>query len=127
MKLTIQLQLLPDPDQEAVLLATMERFNEAASFAARLGFEAGVFSQPSIHKLAYKEIRDRFGLSAQMAVRAIGKAVEAFRRDKTKCPVFKPQGAGRDSGRCGRPSQYQPDVQRLRALRDGQPQEPVRV
>src|SRR4029077_2610070 len=28
-----------------------------------------------------------------MAVRAIAKAVEAFQRDKTKCPVFKPRGA----------------------------------
>ena len=71
----------------------MERSNEAATFAARRGFDAGVFSQPSIHKLAYAEIRSRFGLSAQMTVRAIGKAVECFKRDKKKCPVFKPYGA----------------------------------
>ena len=69
------------------------RFNEAATFAAKAGFEAGVFTQPSVHKLCYREIRERFGLSAQMAVRAIGKAVECFRRDKAKCPAFKPHGA----------------------------------
>ena len=91
MKLTLQLQLLPALDQKPALLATMERFNEAATFAAKLGFDAGVFSQPSIHKLAYREIRERFGLSAQMAVRAIGKAVECFKRDKTRCPIFKPR------------------------------------
>lgn len=93
MKLTIQLQLMPDADQKAVLLATMERYNEAANFAAQVGFDAGVFSQPSIHKLAYREIRERFGLSAQMAVRAIGKAVEVFKRSKKTCPAFKPRGA----------------------------------
>lgn len=93
MKLTLQLKLLPDAEQATALLDTMGRFNEAASFAARAGFDAKVFSQPSIHKLAYREIRDRFGLSAQMAVRAIGKAVEAFHRDKTICPVFRPDGA----------------------------------
>lgn len=93
MKITLQMQLLPSLDQKPVLLATMERFNEAAAFAARLGFEHGVFSQPSIHKLAYREIRDRFGLSSQMAVRAIGKAVECFKRDKTRCPAFKPRSA----------------------------------
>lgn len=93
MKLTLQIQLLPNADQKAILLTTMERFNEAATFAARAGFDAKVFSQPSVHKLAYREIRDRFGLSAQMAVRAIGKAVECFKRDKTVCPVFKPRGA----------------------------------
>jgi IS605 OrfB family transposase len=93
MKLTLQLQVLPDGAQSARLLATMERANEAATFAARCGFDAGVFSQPSIHKLAYSEIRSKFGLSAQMAVRAIGKAVECFRRDKKICPTFHPHGA----------------------------------
>ena len=93
MNLTLQMKLLPRDEQKPVLFATIERFNEAATFAAKAGFEAGVFSQPSIHKLCYKEIRQRFGLSAQMAVRAIGKAVECFKRDKTVCPVFKPRGA----------------------------------
>ena len=93
MDLTLRIRLLPTDDQKMALLAVMERFNEAANFAAGVGFAAGVFSQPSIHKLAYRTIRDRFGLSAQLAVRAIGKAVEVFRRDKTVCPVFKPRGA----------------------------------
>ncbi len=93
MKLTLQLQLLPTSDQKTDLLATMERFNEAATFAAKVGFEAGVFGQVTIHKLAYHEIRERFGLSSQMAVRAIAKAVECFQRDKMKCPVFKPRSA----------------------------------
>ena len=93
MKLTLQMQLLPDTDRKPALLETMERFNQAATLAAKLGFEHGVFSQPSIHKLAYREIRERFGLSSQMAVRAIGKAVECFKRDKTRCPTFKPRSA----------------------------------
>jgi IS605 OrfB family transposase len=87
------MQLLPNAEQSALLRTTMERFNLAAAFAAKVGFEAGVFSQPSIHKRCYREIRERFGLSAQLAVRAIGKAVESFKRDKTSCPVFKPLGA----------------------------------
>jgi putative transposase len=93
MKLTLQLQLLPKPDQKAVLLATMERFNEAATFAAKVGFEAKVYGQVTLHRLAYREIREKFGLSSQMAVRAIAKAVETFQRDKTVCPIFKPRGA----------------------------------
>jgi predicted transposase len=93
MKLTIQLQVLPTAGQATLLLDTMRQVNDAATFAARVGFDAGVFSQPSIHKRAYAEIRRRFGLSAQLAVRAIGKAVECFARDKTACPVFRPDGA----------------------------------
>jgi hypothetical protein len=48
MKLTILLKLLPTPDQKIDLLETMGRFNAAASFAAQVGFEAKVFSLPSI-------------------------------------------------------------------------------
>lgn len=93
MKLTLQLQLLPTPEQKADLLATMGRFNEAASYAAKVGFEAKVFGQVTLHRLCYREIRERFGLSSQMAVRAIAKAVECFQRDKTKCPAFQPHSA----------------------------------
>jgi len=93
MKLTLQLKLLPTVEQSEVLLDTMRRYNEAATFAAEQGFAARVFSAPSIQKLAYRECRDRWDLSAQMAVRAIGKAAECFSRDKTKCPVFRPAGA----------------------------------
>src|SRR5689334_11102407 len=93
MKLTIRLKILATPEQKADLLETMEHFNAAASFAATVAFEAKVFSLPGIQKRCYRQIRDEFGLSAQMAVRAIGKAVEAFRRDPSICPVFRPHGA----------------------------------
>jgi IS605 OrfB family transposase len=93
MKLTLQLKLIPTADQHTALLETMRAFNAAASYAAEVGFRDHVFNQQSIHKRCYRELRNRFGLSAQMAVRAIGKAVETFKRDKRVCPVFRPEGA----------------------------------
>ncbi|MBI4640624.1 MAG: transposase, partial [Candidatus Tectomicrobia bacterium] len=94
MKLTLQLKLVPTPDQHSALLETMRAFNVAASYAAQASFADHVFTQQSIHVRCYRELRDRFGLSSQMAVRAIGKAVEAFKRDKRQCPpVFRPEGA----------------------------------
>ena len=93
MKLTIQLQLLPTSEQHSTLLDTLKAFNTAATYAAKVAFDAGVFSQQSIHKRCYYDLRERFGLSAQMAVRAIGKVVEVFKRDRTICPVFKDTGA----------------------------------
>jgi putative transposase len=93
MKLTLQLKLVPTPAQHAALLATMRAFNAAASHAAQVGFADHVFTQLSIHRRCYRELRDRFGLSSQMAVRAIGKAVEVFKREKRQCPVFRPEGA----------------------------------
>jgi putative transposase len=97
MKLTLQIQLLPTAEQKPVLISTMERFNEAATFAAKVGFDAGVRSQPAIHHRCYREIRERFRLSAQMAVRAIGKAVEAlaslYAKGEKVCPEFQSRGA----------------------------------
>lgn len=93
MKLTLQLKLVPTPEQRTALLETMRAFNAAASYAAQVGFADHVFSQHAIHRRCYREMRDRFGLSSQMAVRAIGKAVETFRRDQSVCPIFRPEGA----------------------------------
>src|SRR5712691_8871775 len=93
MKLTLQLKLVPTPQQSTALLETMRAFNTAASYAAQVGFAAHVFTQQSIHVRCYRALRDRFGLSSQMAVRAIGKAVETFKRDKRVCPRFRPDGA----------------------------------
>jgi putative transposase len=93
MKLTLQLKLVPTAEQHTSLLETMHAFNMAASHAAQVSFADHVFTQQSIHIRCYRELRDRFGLSSQMAVRAIGKAVEVFKRDKKVCPIFRPDGA----------------------------------
>lgn len=93
MKLIVQIKLLPDADQAKAMLAYMKAFNAAATHAARIGFDAKVYSQPSIHGRCYYNLREIFGVSSQTAVRAIGKAVECFAHDKTVCPVFKPLGA----------------------------------
>lgn len=93
MKLTLQIKLLTNSIEKELLLKTMEQFNAAATFAAATAFEEKVFSQPSVHRLCYAKIRENYGLSAQLAVRAIGKAVETFKRDKKKCPAFKPHSA----------------------------------
>jgi IS605 OrfB family transposase len=93
MKITVKIKLSPSSDQKASLLKTFTAFNQAANFAARNGFDKHVFSLMSIHRLSYYGIRAKFALSAQLTVRAIGKAVEQFKRDKKKCPVFKDRSA----------------------------------
>ena len=92
-RLTVQIKLQPNTAEALALRLYMRQYNAGATYAARVGFDAKVFAQPSIHKRCYRDLRDKFGLSSQTAVRAIGKAVETFRRDKTRCPVFRPDGA----------------------------------
>ncbi|HEY7158017.1 MAG TPA: transposase [Gemmataceae bacterium] len=93
MKLTVPIKLLPTDEQATHLLDTMQAMNEAANHAARVGFDYKVYGQVSIHRFCYQALRERFGLGAQHAVRAIGKAVEIFARDKSVCPNFRSDSA----------------------------------
>lgn len=53
----------------------------------------GTANKIALHKLVYARLRADFGLSSQMAVRAVAKACGAYKRDKTVRPVFRPHGA----------------------------------
>jgi IS605 OrfB family transposase len=93
MKLTLQAQMVPDPGQARALLATMERFNAAANWAAGELFLHQVSNKRLAQKLLYRELRDRFGLTAQMAILVIHRVCEAYKRDKTIQPVFRDHAA----------------------------------
>src|SRR5208337_5685289 len=86
MNLTLQIQLLPEPDQARKLRATVERFNEAANWLAGEAFDRKTANKILLQKLCYAELRERFGLSSQMAVRCIAQVCEAYKPDKDKRP-----------------------------------------
>jgi IS605 OrfB family transposase len=93
MKLTLQLQLFPDTSHAARLKATVERFNETADWLAGEAFEIKVANKIQLQKTHYAALRDRFGLSAQMAVRCIAQVCEAYKRDKTIRSRFRKHAA----------------------------------
>jgi putative transposase len=93
MKLTLQTQLLPDADQAAKLKATVGRFNEAADWLAGVASERKLSNKLALQKIAYRELRERFGLPADMAIRCIAQVVEASKRDKAKRPKFRRHAA----------------------------------
>lgn len=93
MKLVAAIKLLPSPDQAVCLKATLVRCNEAATWLAGVGFEKGVLRQYDLHKIAYTQIRQRFGLTAQAAVRTIAKVADAFKINRKIAPVFRKDAA----------------------------------
>lgn len=93
MNLTLQAQLLPERDQSERLRETVERFNEAANWAAGVAFEHRCSNKVELQRIVYRDMRDRFDLSAQMAVRCIAQVCEAYKRDKAIRPVFRPHAA----------------------------------
>ena len=93
MKQTLLVKLAPTPEQHAALLRTLEAFNAACNAIAVVAFAERCANKIDLQKLVYYDIRERFGLSSQMTIRAISKVSEAYKRDKTNQPQFRPHGA----------------------------------
>jgi IS605 OrfB family transposase len=93
MKLTLQLQLLPDASTAARLYETVERFNEAADWLAGVAFERRLANKFALQKTSYAKLRERFGLPADTAIRCLAQVVEAYKRDKNKRPHFRKHAA----------------------------------
>lgn len=93
MKLTSVVRLQPTDHQYQLLLATLETANAACNAISDTAWEEKAFGRVPVHRLTYTSIREAFGLTAQLAVRCIGKVVDAYKLDKASKRVFKPHGA----------------------------------
>ena len=93
MKLTAKIKLQPTPDQHATLLQTLETANAACNDISQQAWEVETFQQYPLHHLVYYDIRKRYGLSAQMAVRAIAKVADAYKLDRKTQRTFQSRGA----------------------------------
>jgi predicted transposase len=93
MKLTLQIQLLPDKQQTAQLKSTMERFNIACSWLAEQAFEMKTTNKITLQQHFYYDLRERFGLSAQMAAICIRHVGGTYSRDKSVLPTFRSNAA----------------------------------
>jgi IS605 OrfB family transposase len=93
MKQTMVLKLAPTPEQHAALLETLHTFNDACNYAAEIAYATRTSNKFELQKLVYAPLRLQYKLPAQMAIRAISKTVEAYKRDKSIKPEFRPEGA----------------------------------
>ncbi len=93
MKQTLFVRLETDKVQFDALLETIRRFNEACNFIAFTAYKLHTANKMRLQRKVYRQAREKFGLSAQMAIRAIAKVCEAYKQDRSKKPTFKPHGA----------------------------------
>ncbi len=91
--MTVQVKLLPTPDQANVLRDTLRTANAAANEISEIAWEHRSFGQYKLHKLAYHPVKHSSGLSAQMIVRAIAKVADAYKLDTRTKRTFRPLGA----------------------------------
>jgi len=78
-----------DPDG---LRRTFETANRACDWISDHAWHHQTFRQLALDKLVYYQVRERFGLSAQMAVRGIAKVVDAYALDKRTKRKFRTDG-----------------------------------
>jgi len=90
---TLIIRLYPSEEQHQALLETMHRFNEACNYIAVIAFSIMSANKIKLQQIVYRDVREKFGLSAQLTIRAISKVAEAFKRDKSIKPEFRPDGA----------------------------------
>src|SRR5205085_8414835 len=82
MRQAVVIKLEPNPRQREALLTTMEAFNRACQYVADVAYERRVANKIALQPIVYGELRSRYGLSSQMAVRSLSKACEAYKQDK---------------------------------------------
>ena len=90
---SLQIRLETSEKEKELLLETMKQYNSAANFIGRKAFELRLANKYELQKLFYRKIREEFNLSAQFAIRVISKVVEAYKRDKSRQPRFRLNGA----------------------------------
>jgi IS605 OrfB family transposase len=93
MKLTAPVKLLPTLAQADALKFTLARANAACRFVSETAWDTRTFRPYDLHHRCYREVRERFGLSAQLTVRVIAKVADAYKLDHKNKRTFQPMGS----------------------------------
>jgi IS605 OrfB family transposase len=93
MKQTMLLKLAPTIEQHHALLETMHAFNAACDYVAEIALSEKTANKFALQKIVYAQLRTTYKLASQLAIRAISKASEAYKRDKGIKPTFRREGA----------------------------------
>jgi len=94
---TISCKLRTTDAQTAHIEATMQAFADACNFVADYGRTHRISRQYALHKACYAEVRSRFGLSANLAIRAIARVAPRLSKAKTRHATFRPTSIDYDA------------------------------
>src|SRR3990167_4676407 len=92
-KLTLKIKLLPNKEQEKLILKTIEEFNTVCNEISTIAWDNKTFNTYKLHHLCYHRIKSSFKLSAQLVVRAIAKVSDSYKLDKKVEREFRLKGA----------------------------------
>ena len=93
MKIVVNIKLLPDAPQHVILKETLERTNAACNYLSEVGWKAGILRQYDLHKLAYRDTKNKFGIVSDMVIRCIAKVSDTYKLDKKTQRIFRKHSA----------------------------------
>jgi IS605 OrfB family transposase len=97
--LTVKIKLTPTPEQEVALRATLVAFANACNHI-HAAVPGNIRNSARIQQLTYRDVREKFGLSANLAVRAIARVSmnrKAAKELGAKVKGFKPTSVDYDA------------------------------
>jgi putative transposase len=94
---TVICKLAPTPEQVIEIDATLQAFASACDFAAETARSIHSTNKVKVQQAGYKEIRSRFGLSANLAIRAIARACAALKVPEKAHSAFDPTSIDYDA------------------------------
>ncbi|MFE3461795.1 RNA-guided endonuclease InsQ/TnpB family protein [Nocardiopsis aegyptia] len=112
MKVVVVVKLLPSAEQAKVLQATLDACNRAANAASQVAFTTGATHKYALQQRVYTVLKGEFGLSAQPAVRVIGKVADAYttRTTHLKNGLLGREGSKRRAQAEATPIRFRPDA-----------------
>jgi predicted transposase len=71
------------------LLATIRAFQQACNYVSAIAFHETCFGKRQLQQRLYYEIRERFALPANLAIRAIARVSQSYQRHRQKVHQFR--------------------------------------
>jgi IS605 OrfB family transposase len=94
---TVVCKLAPTPEQTSDIDATLKAFALACDVAADTARRIGSTNKVKVQQVVYRDIRKRFGLSANLAIRAIARACAALKIPEKMHSAFAPTSIDYDA------------------------------
>jgi putative transposase len=94
---TVVCKLVPTPEQVQDIDATLKAFADACNFAAAVARNRGTTNKVKVQRAGYRAIREQFGLSANLAIRAIARACAALKVHAKMHSTFEPTSIDYDA------------------------------
>jgi IS605 OrfB family transposase len=85
---TIACKIKASEEEGDKLYRTLEAFRDACNYISKTAFNKRVFNPVALHHITYRDVRERFNLPANIAIRARDRVAKAYKQKRNKLLRF---------------------------------------